>query len=104
MRRLLLAVGLVAGCASHVTSGPAWPKRSEPASDGGESIAPRESRPVEAAIEKADDEPKPAAAPVTAPAAVTPTKDLGAAPAVAPPAGPVEETITTEDIVIEVDD
>jgi len=105
--RCLLFVVAIAGCAPHASSsGPAWPKSSPSDDDGGESIAPRTSRPVEVAIEKTDEEPvTPVVAPTPVPAAATPVKKDGAgAPAVTAPAGVVEETITTEDIVIEIDD
>jgi hypothetical protein len=105
MRRLLFVVA-IAGCAPHAApSGLAWPKPSTTASDGGESIAPRESRPVAAAIEKSDEDVKPAATPVAEkPAIAAPAKEGGGAPAIAAPAGAVEEVITTDDIVIEIDD
>ncbi len=105
MRRTLLVVAL-AGCASHARPGPAWPKASQSDTDGGESIEPRVVRPVEAAADKTDEEEtKPApAAPAAAPATPAPAKEV-VAPAVGAPAAPtVEESITTEDIVIEIDD
>ncbi len=104
MGRFVLAL-VLAGCASHAASGPAWPKQSHSDDDGGESIAPRVVRPVEAAADKSDDDDKPAPAPAAAPAAKE--APAPAAPAAVPgaPAPPaVEETITTEDIVIEIDD
>jgi hypothetical protein len=106
MRRLLFLVA-ISGCASHAaSSSPAWPKPSHGEEDGGESIAPRSSRPVAVAIEKSDEEPAaPAVAPTPVPAAATPAKkDVVGTPAVTAPTGAVEETITTEDIVIEIDD
>ncbi len=106
MRRLLFVVA-ISGCAPHTSSSsPAWPKPSVSEDDGGESIAPRASRPVAVAIEQSEDEPKPtpAPAPTPVPAAATPAKDAVVAPAVTAPTGVVEEPITTEDIVIEIDD
>jgi hypothetical protein len=107
MGRLVLAALVLAGCASHVASGPAWPKESRGASadDGGESIAPRVVRPIEAAVDKTDDDAKPAPAPAPAPAtAPAPVKDAPAAGGAAAGSPAVEDTITTEDIVIEIDD
>ena len=102
MGRCLLLFALV-GCAPHATTGPAWPKDRTTATAGGESLAPRESRQIASVIEKSADEPKPAAAPVTA-ATVTPVVDA-AGPVVAPVMSQsIEETITSEDIIIEIDD
>lgn len=104
MGRFLVVVIALAGCASHAANGPAWPKQHEAESDGGESLAPHTAHAVVAA-QKAEDEPaKPVATPA-APAAATPEKkDAGAAPAVGPANATIDETITTEDIVIEIDD
>src|SRR5512135_2548540 len=104
MGRLVLVALVFAGCASHAASGPAWPKSSYSDDDGGESIAPRVVRPVEAAaVDKTDDaKPAPPPAPTPAPAPA-PVKDV-VAPAVAPPAPAAVEPIMTEDIVIEIDD
>src|SRR5438445_10450650 len=103
--RLMFLVVALAGCASHAATSPAWPKQHVAEKDGGESLAPHTARAV-AAIEKTDDEPvKPATPTAAAPAAAAPAaKDGGAAPASVPATGTVEETITTEDIVIEIDD
>lgn len=101
--RCFLVVVALAGCASHSASGPAWPKQHDSDKDGGESLAPHTAHSV-AAIEKIDDEPaKPAAIPA-APAATPEKKEAGAAPASAPANATIDETITTEDIVIEIDD
>lgn len=101
MGRLLVAIALV-GCAPHATTGPAWPKDREVAGDGGESLAPHVARQVASASTKADDETKPAM-PAT-PAVMAPAIDASA-PVVAPAASvPIEDTITTEDIIIEIDD
>lgn len=99
---MFLVVAL-AGCASHGTSGPAWPQASKSSTDGGESLAPHESRQVVTAVEKSDDEVKPVVAPVAAPV-VAPAADV-AAPTIAPSASaPVEDSITSEEIIIEIDD
>ena len=104
MRRLLLTLALVA-CSAGRSHGPAWPAASTTGDDGGESIAPRESSKVAAAVESTDEgDAKPAAPAVTVPAAV-PASD-GAAPAVAPAAAPptVEDIFINEEITIEIDD
>jgi hypothetical protein len=100
--RFLVVVAL-AGCASHAANGPAWPKQHEAEADGGESLAPHTARAVVAA-EKAEEEPAKPAATSAAPAAAPEKKEAGAAPAVAPANATIDETITTEDIVIEIDD
>ena len=98
MVRLRVAVALafaLAGCASHGAPPQAWPKASTTALDGGESLAPHESKQIVVAVEKSDEGEHAAAAP----AAAVPT---AAAPADAPPAAspaavtPTEETITSE--------
>ena len=104
--RAVLLVLLLAACGGS-SRGPAWPKERtvEAAEDGGESIAPR---PSTAALVEADDEeeieldlpvvePKPDAKkdekkPET-PTGVTPTGTT-----------PEEPIITTEEIVIEIED
>ena len=93
MRRLLVILTLAA--CSH-PSGPRWPQRETPAVDGGESLAPHMARSIAAAAVE-EDKPLPAA-----PAAVSiaPVTEPAATPTVAPAAA--EDTITTEDIVIEI--
>jgi len=70
--------------------------------DGGQSIAPREgATSVAAAADDDDDDIKVVVAPVVEkPAAVTPAATPTATPTITAP----EETITIDDIVIEVDD
>ena len=102
MRRALVLVVLV-GCAGSAAHAPAWPKQHAAEVDGGESLAPHVSTQVAAIgiTKDEDDEGKPATAtpaPVAAPAAVT------ASPAVTPPTAPADETINTEEIIIEIDD
>ena len=109
MRRLpsLWLTLALAACGAPKASGPAWPAPAETDEDGGESIAPRPSSSVATAIEKseepepdkkkADSEPEKKAedkaedTPAETPAAETqPTGD--------------EEIITSEEIVIEIED
>lgn len=103
MRRALVLVVLV-GCAGSSAHTPAWPKQHDAEADGGESLAPHVSTQVAAiGITKDDDDVgKPATAtpaPAPAPATVTAT------PVVTPPTQtPAEETINTEEIIIEIDD
>ncbi len=103
--RLVLAVLLLASCGAK-SSAPAWPKMAERETDGGESLEPRAKASAVAAVEKADepaaaktdDKDKPAAKPDAAkPDAETPK------PASTTQA-PEEIIITTEEIVIEIDD
>ena len=96
---LLLSV-LMAACGGSAKAGPAWPKQAEKEVDGGESLEPRTASAV-AAVEEDDDEEvveeKPVEKAVEKPAAV---EVKPATPAPTPPAEP----ITTEEIVIEIDD
>ena len=101
--RVVLVLLLAAACGGS-SRGPAWPKESAPEEDGGESIAPRAST---AALEDDDaDELE-----LVIPDAVvpeTPKKDdkKPETPAGVTPAGttPEEPIITTEEIVIEIED
>jgi hypothetical protein len=96
-----LVLVVVSGCAGSSGHAPAWPKTHEAETDGGESLAPHVARAVAVAADKTEDEVKPAAPAATA-AAVTPD----AAPSVATPAAtqPQDETINTEEIIIEIDE
>ncbi len=102
--RFLVAV-VLAGCASHAASGPAWPKQHEAEKDGGESLAPHTARAVVAA-EKSEEEPPKPVVKEAAPAAAPAVKDTGGGAPPPPPAVgvPIEDPIMTDDIVIEIDD
>ncbi|MBA3461698.1 MAG: hypothetical protein H0T46_17170 [Deltaproteobacteria bacterium] len=107
-RALLLASLLIAGCSSRQANSPAWPKMAERETDGGESIAPRAGAVVIAAAkdEAANDDDSnvvvtPAAEKPAASA--TPAKDEKPSAAAATVTAP-EETITIDDIVIEIED
>jgi hypothetical protein len=91
-----VALLLIAGCGHP--SGPAWPKQHASDDDGGESLAPRAAAISIAALQ--DDKPAVAAV-VAAPAAAA-----EAAPAVVAPAvtTPTDETLQTEEIIIEIDE
>jgi hypothetical protein len=106
MRRLLFVV-ILGACTSAKPSGPAWPKMAEtdPKEDGGESIDPRESNAVAAVIEKSEEpaEKKTEGEAATPAAATTATDEKPAVPA-APTTAPTDEVITTEEIIIEIDD
>ncbi len=95
---VLLSIPATACAGSSRT--PRWPKSHVAETDGGESLAPRQASSV-AAIDKTADvevkDDKPAAKTEKA-AEVAPTTS----PAVTPPA--VDDVITTEDIVIEIDE
>jgi hypothetical protein len=101
MSRWLLVVGLSTAC-SHAPPGLAWPKAAavEPASDGGESIAPHARAVATATAATVDDDvavdAKPAAVVADkkdAPAAVTPTTVT-----------PVIDDPIFDDLTIEVED
>lgn len=110
LRKAVLAgvlVSLLAACGGSRDRGPAWPKLHESETDGGESLAPRQQSSV-AAIEDADDATpaadapaapaSAAAAPAAAPAG-KPDKPAADAP---PPKEP--DVLTTEDVIIEIED
>jgi hypothetical protein len=102
MGRMFLVLALV-GCTHAASTSPAWPKSAARDKDGGESLAPHESKAISVAVEKSDVETKPDAKPETK--AVVPVTEGGVAPTVAPMVtAPTDETITTEDIIIEIDD
>lgn len=100
---VVLASGL-AGCGAGRDRGPAWPEPHEREVDGGESLAPRQPAAV-VAIEKAEDATPgtaaPPAAPGTADAAAAPGSDR---PAPEDPAQKDPDVLTTEEIVIEIED
>ncbi|MDB4956077.1 MAG: hypothetical protein JWO36_3646 [Myxococcales bacterium] len=102
--RWFFVVITLGACAPHAASGPAWPKAAASDKDGGESLAPQESRQVAVAVEKSE-EAKPVAATEAKPAAAAPASEApaGGAGPVAPTA-PIDETIMTEDVIIEIDD
>jgi hypothetical protein len=101
--RLVLAVLLLASC-TQASAKPAWPKMAEREADGGESLEPRAKASAVAAAAADEDKPakvdekKPAATPAksdtetTKPASTTPTQ------------APEDIVITTEEIVIEIED
>lgn len=103
--RLVLAVLLLTACSSKASSGPAWPKMTDKEVDGGESLAPRAKASAVAA--KSDDDDKPAAAADKPAAAATPKTDAET-PKPATTTGstqvPADIIITTEEIIIEIDD
>ena len=104
--RLALAVFFLAACGAKAATGPAWPKMAEREADGGESLAPRaKASAVAAASDDDDDEPAPA--PVAAkPAATAKAEPEPPKPATttAPTQAPDDVVITTEELVIEIDD
>lgn len=94
----------LAACGARGSQGPAWPEPAARETDGGESIAPREADAVAAVDDDAVAE-----APVVAPAAAaatsaatttTTTTPTVTAPIITAP----EDTITVEEIVIEISD
>jgi hypothetical protein len=102
--RLVVAVGLLVGCTHPVSTGPAWPKASKQDKDGGESLAPHESKQMAVALEKEDDAPAAVAKPKPDAPAIVPTGDAPVPTAAVVPGPAVEDVITTEDIIIEIDD
>lgn len=98
-------VGVLAGCGGAPERAPAWPKPSPSETDGGESLAPRQPSSVAAIEEAGDATPAAAAAPATA-AGATPAAAPAKAdkPAAEAPSPREPDVLTTEDIIIEIDD
>jgi hypothetical protein len=104
MRSVVVAILLgTAACHGAKQGGPAWPAPSTTAEDGGESIAPHEVS-VAAAVEKSadadKDDDKPAAE-ETKPAV---DEDKPETPLVQPTAPPADDTVITDEIIIEIED
>src|SRR4051794_22581549 len=96
----VVVVCALSGCAAAAAKGPTWPKAAASDKDGGQSLAPQESRQVAVVVEKSED-PKPAAAAEAKPAAAAAAPEVGGmGPAVVSPM--IDETMTTEDITIEI--
>jgi hypothetical protein len=99
---------LIAGCSSRQTSGLAWPKMAERETDGGESLAPRAGAKAIAAVEAAaaadDDDDKVVATPAAEKPAASAAAATAEKPAAATTVTAPEETITIDDIVIEIED
>jgi len=95
----VLALVLLLGC-SHGASGPAWPQRHATATDGGESLAPRENNPVAAAAAVADDDPVIEATVAATPTA-TPAKPAEPGATAVKPATPDEPVMLEETIEID---
>ena len=82
----------------------AWPKQHVAEQDGGESIAPHVARSVSVAAPRVEETTPAVAKPIVVPATPGTTVIAPTPAVVAPVVAPTEETITTEDIVIEIDD
>ena len=94
-----LALG-ISGCAPPGAGGLAWPKQHVAEVDGGESLAPRPKTQIAASVASSDDHtPAASEAPVVPAAAATPAAATAATTTTAS-----GEEITTEDLVIEVDE
>ena len=99
MLRLARVVSLV-GCVGSASRAPAWPKQHESETDGGESLAPHAAAAaVMAAAGPNDDKP-------IVPVVVAPTATTTATPTATPTAAtpPTDETLQTEEIIIEIDE
>lgn len=106
MRRVFLALVLLAGCGSSQVKGPAWPAPSTTAEDGGESLDPRPSAKYAAAVEKsAEPEPEENEA-AEEPKVAADDEESEDTPEATPAAAqvPDEEELMTEEIIIEIED
>jgi hypothetical protein len=93
-------ISLLVGCAGSSSHAPAWPKQHQSETDGGESLAPHVAGATAIAASSSDDD-KPIIPVVVAPTTTTPTVTPAVTPTVTTP---VDETIQTEEIIIEIDD
>jgi hypothetical protein len=101
---LVVAVLGLSACGARGASGPAWPKTAASDTDGGESLAPRQPAAIAvAAAAGADDDDDIKV--VATPTATTPATPA-ATPAAATPSAamPPDDSITIDEIVIEIDD
>lgn len=101
----VLVLGI--GCGAGSSTGPAWPKSTVKEPDGGETLAPRPSAASVAAVERAPEpaekiEARAAFESATKPDATSETKPAVAKPA--PGSDKTDDPITTEEIVIEIND
>lgn len=107
MRLAFVLFVVLSACGAKRTA-PAWPKMTEKEVDGGESLAPKPSAVASADKDKDDDEDAAEAKPAekTEKADAKPAEKTEAKPAeTKPDAKPSEEVIiTTEEIVIEIDE
>lgn len=99
----LVLVAAWIGCGGS-SPGPTWPKPSSSETDGGQSLAPRKS--ISVAARDADDDDDAPAKPADKPKSddkpvAKPETPKGATSA---PANPNDDVITTEEIVIEIED
>jgi hypothetical protein len=98
---VVLALATLVGCVGHGDREPAWPKRTDPDVDGGESLAPRTSGVVAAkeaeketkVEDKADDKAADAKA-TDKPADAKPTTTITTP----------DDVIIIDDIIIEIED
>ena len=107
MGRLLAMVALVtlvASCGAGRERGPAWPTRSEPDVDGGESLAPRTTSVVAASETKKDAPKTEETAAVTTEGAETPADKPADAKATTAVTAPSDDVIIIDDIVIEIEE
>lgn len=106
MRRVFVALVLLAGCGSSPVTGPAWPAPSTTTEDGGESVDPRPSAKYAAAVEKsAEPEPKEKDA-AEEPKVAADDEETEDMPEATPAAAqvPDDEELMTEEIIIEIED
>jgi hypothetical protein len=91
---------LLGSCIGGSGTDPKWPKPHATDTDGGESLAPHVAAAQAVAAASNDTKPTDAAV-VTPPTTPTTTAPAATTPAVTPP---TDETIQTEEIIIEIDD
>ncbi len=107
--RPLVAAALaawLAACGGGRDRGPAWPKPSPSETDGGESLEPRQPGSVAAAIEEAEDAPS-SDVPEASEAVPSPAASPAATsdrPATDPAPDKEPDVLTTEELIIEIED
>jgi hypothetical protein len=102
--RVALLFALCLGCGGWRGHDPAWPKQTVKETDGGESLAPHTATTVSASERSSDTtESKPEVSESKPAATDKPAASDAPAPS-SPSSSQADEPITTEDIVIEIDD
>ena len=99
--RVALVLVVLAGCAGHGDREPAWPKRADAETDGGESLAPRTTSVI--AATETDDDVKPDVKAVDKPADAKPAEAKPAEAKATTTTAP-DDVIIIDDIVIEIED
>jgi len=102
--RLGSLVIVLAACSSSAAAGPAWPRSTPHDTDGGESLAPRAVARSVTARDPGDKSAERPPADRPAGVSISPPVPTDRPAVTAPPPPASDEPVTTEDIVIEIED